>query len=267
LPPGIFIDGSGPVTLAPGVYFMEGGGFSVTGQGSVTGAGVVIINAPGGPSDTISVSGQGSLSLTPPSSGPFKGVTIFEDPASSNALRFTGQAVVMLTGVVYVPDAQVSITGNAFVTIAADTGTATLPPILGAMIAFDLKVDGNGVLIIDPDDPAIDPPPPGGGGAQGPGGAKGPDGLRGEVSVLPSGGQQAYGSNPLSAPFLQSAESTTVANQTAVEQLFSSNFGGIGAALSSESKGVQPHCSIATWVDPLSGQLVDELVSSLVPVA
>jgi PKD repeat protein len=246
---GIFINGSGPVTLAPGVYFMEGGGFSVTGQGSVTGTGVVIINAPGGPSDTISVSGQGSLSLTPPSSGPFKGVTIFQDPASSNAVRFTGQGVVMLTGVVYVPDAQVSITGNAFVTIAADTGTATLPPILGAMIAFDLKVDGNGVLIIDPDDPAIDPPPPGGG-------AIGPDAPRG-VPTLLSGGQQASGINPSSAPFLGSGETTNIANRTALDRWFSS----------AESKGIQPDRSMATWVDPLSGQLVEELISSLVQMA
>ena len=44
---------------------MKGGGFSVNGQASVTGNGVVIINVPGGPSDTISVTGQGVVPLGP----------------------------------------------------------------------------------------------------------------------------------------------------------------------------------------------------------
>ncbi len=46
-----------------------------------------------------------------------------------------------------------NISGNAFMTINAGPGTATLPPIFGAMIAYDLKVNGNGVLTINPDDP------------------------------------------------------------------------------------------------------------------
>jgi hypothetical protein len=54
---------------------------------------------------------------------------------------------------------------------------------------------------------------------------------------------------------------TTSANQRTVDQLFSSNTGGTGAALTGGSKGM--HRSIATGIDPLSGQLVDELASSL----
>ncbi len=150
---GISISGSGPVTLTAGVYYMQGGGFSVTGLGNVSGTGVTIINAPAGPSDTINVSGQARLNLTAPTSGPFQGVALFQDPNSSNPILFAGQASVTLTGVAYVPTALVSIVGNANVTIDAGAGTATLPPILGAMIAYDLKVDGNGVLTINPDDP------------------------------------------------------------------------------------------------------------------
>ena len=50
-----------------------------------------------------------------------------------------------------------SITGNAVVTINPGAGTATLPPILAAMIAYDLQVSGNGVLTINPDDPPAGP--------------------------------------------------------------------------------------------------------------
>jgi hypothetical protein len=42
-------------------------------------------------------------------------------------------------------------------TIDPGAGTATLPPILGAMIAFDLHIGTNGVLVINPDDPPAGP--------------------------------------------------------------------------------------------------------------
>ena len=46
---GISISGNASVTLEPGIYYMKGGGFSDTGSGSVTGDGVLIVNAPGSP--------------------------------------------------------------------------------------------------------------------------------------------------------------------------------------------------------------------------
>jgi hypothetical protein len=151
---GIKISGIGPVTLNPGVYYMMGGGFSVSGQASVTGSNVLIVNAPGSSSATISISSQAHVTLTGLTSGPDQGLVMLQDPASSNPVTFTGQsAVITLTGVVYVPNALVQISGNAFVTIDPGAGTATLPPILGALIAFDLHIGTNGVLIINPDDP------------------------------------------------------------------------------------------------------------------
>jgi hypothetical protein len=143
---------------------MQGGGFSVTGQGSVTGSGVVIVNVPGGPSDTIGVSGQGVVSLSAPTGGVYQGVALVQ--LSGNPVGFSGQANVTIAGVVYVPNAPVSITGGAVVTIGPGPGTATLPPIAGALIAYDLKVGGNGVLAIDPDDPpSVAPAAAVGGGA------------------------------------------------------------------------------------------------------
>jgi hypothetical protein len=91
---GIQIPGSGPVTLNPGVYFMQGGGFSVSGQGSVTGVGVLLVNAPARASDTISVTGQSAVTLSGLTSGPDQGVVILQDPSSDNTVSFTGQGVV-----------------------------------------------------------------------------------------------------------------------------------------------------------------------------
>ena len=63
---GVSVDGSASVTLLPGIYYMKGGGFSVTAHGSVTGTGVLIVNAPTASTDAISITGQGSVSLTAP---------------------------------------------------------------------------------------------------------------------------------------------------------------------------------------------------------
>jgi hypothetical protein len=156
---GISVSGKSTVTLSAGVYYMEGGGFSVRGGAVVNGtSGVVIINAPAGPNDSISVSGKGVLDLTAPTSGPFQGVALFQAPSSSITISFTGQANVTIIGVMYAPAAPVSITGNAVVTInPSTTGTATLPPIFAAMIAYDAQVTGNGVLTINADDPPGQP--------------------------------------------------------------------------------------------------------------
>jgi hypothetical protein len=70
---GITVDGTASVTLAPGVYFMNGGGFTVTDQGSISGTGVLLVNAPLSPSDTISFSGQASVSLSAPPAGRSRG--------------------------------------------------------------------------------------------------------------------------------------------------------------------------------------------------
>src|SRR5206468_2452122 len=62
---GINVSGTGSLTLAPGIYYMDGGGFSFAGQGSLFGEGVMIYNNPGnGNADGISVTGQGSIQLT-----------------------------------------------------------------------------------------------------------------------------------------------------------------------------------------------------------
>src|SRR5262245_42619119 len=60
---GVQISGPGGVTLQPGIYYMQGGGFSFSGQGAVTGNGVMIYNAPLTSTDSINLNGQGSLTI------------------------------------------------------------------------------------------------------------------------------------------------------------------------------------------------------------
>jgi hypothetical protein len=199
---GIKLSGTGPVTLNPGVYYMMGGGFSVNGQESVTGSNVLIVNAPVGSLDSISIGSQAHVTLTGLTSGPDQGVVMLQNPASSVPISFSGQsATITLTGVVYVPDALVSISGNAFVTIDPGVGTATLPPILGALIAFDLHVGTNGVLVINPDDPPAVPM------AATVGAGSNSIGLTSGSLLLPAGGSQTGGQSVTSATVTQSSNS------------------------------------------------------------
>src|SRR4051794_33499624 len=86
---GIKITGQGPVTLLPGLYYLKGGGFSVTGKGGVTGGGVMIYNAPASSGDGITIAGAGGVSLTPPTSGTFVGVSIFQDRNSTAPIEMS----------------------------------------------------------------------------------------------------------------------------------------------------------------------------------
>jgi hypothetical protein len=144
---GIQISGQASVILNPGIYYMQGGGFSVSGQASVTdlGKGVMIYNAPGSAADVISISGNGSVSLSAPTSGPYQGITLFQDRTSTAPLRITGNGKLDITGIIYAAHAQLNITGNGGV----DASGNPLDTIGSLLIADSLNISGNGTFKID----------------------------------------------------------------------------------------------------------------------
>jgi hypothetical protein len=140
LNPGVYVGGmhitGGTVTLNPGIYYLNGGGLSVSGSGSLLGAGVMIYNAPQSPSDVISISGSGNaITLSPMLSGPYAGVTLFQDRTSTNGVGISASPStnITMTGTFYAAAATLSITGNG----ANQT--------LGSQyISYDLALSGNG---------------------------------------------------------------------------------------------------------------------------
>ena len=140
LNPGVYVGGmhitGGTVTLNPGIYYLNGGGLSVSGSGSLLGAGVMIYNAPQSPSDVISISGSGNaITLSPMLSGPYAGVTLFQDRTSTNGVGISASPStnITMTGTFYAAAATLSITGNG----ANQT--------LGSQyISYDLNLSGNG---------------------------------------------------------------------------------------------------------------------------
>jgi hypothetical protein len=136
---GISVSGTGSINLAPGIYYMDGGGFSFSGQGSLVGHGVMIYNAPGnGNADGISVTGQGSIDLTGITSGVYQGMTFFQDRTSTVTGNISGTSgTTNITGTFYFPAAQLNITGNG--------GVVNLG---SQYISYDLNLGGNGGINI-----------------------------------------------------------------------------------------------------------------------
>jgi len=139
---GISVSGSGSLTLSPGIYYMDGGGFSFSGQGSLQGEGVMIYNSPGnGNGGGIDVSGQGSLILHGPTSGQYKGLTMFQDRTSTvpgNVQGSGGGGTTDITGTFYFANALLKVGGNGGV---ANIGSQ--------YISRTLDIGGNGAIEIN----------------------------------------------------------------------------------------------------------------------
>ena len=133
--PGIYsqisASGNAKLTLSSGVYIVEGGGFSVSGNATVTGSGVMIVNvggnypSSGGSYGGISLSGNGSYSLSPQSSGTYAGIVIFQPKDNTKGLSVSGNASGM-TGAIYAPAARLNESGNARLNAAIVVDTMTV---------------------------------------------------------------------------------------------------------------------------------------------
>lgn len=113
LQPGVYsgpirVEGNAEVTLQPGIYILRGG-LLVSGNGRVSGNGVMIYNESG----RIEVQGNGKLRLSAPTSGTYEGIAIFQPVSNTQPLWFSGNADFQVTGAVYAPRALMHFEGNA----------------------------------------------------------------------------------------------------------------------------------------------------------
>jgi hypothetical protein len=176
---------------------------------------------------------------------------------------------VTLTGVVYVPHALVQITGRANVTINPGAGTAVSPPpILGALIAFDLKVDGNGNLTINPDDPPMKMGMsrihvlPRSSGLTGAGSASADAGQLRQASLVLLGGQPAGARGPSLTPAALSGPGTTAAIPSVATSLPFRSFAATSVTWSGAGTVGHPDDYwIATGFDPLSERFWNDPVA------
>jgi hypothetical protein len=135
---GISVSGQASLTMNPGIYYMAGGGFSFTGQGSLTAIGVMIVNLPSSKSDVISINGQGAVNLSPMTTGIYRGISLWQQRSSANTIDVTGNGSSTISGTFYTAHGTLNVTGNG----AQD--------VLGSQyISYDMKVNGNGSFKVD----------------------------------------------------------------------------------------------------------------------
>lgn len=150
LQPGIYAGGiqinGGTVTMQPGIYVIDGGGLVVAGSATLVGNGVMIYNTGGITAGSIDVKAQASITLSPPTAGPYNEIAIFQDRTVNATLKLRGLGNVNITGVIYAPSAPVHVVGNG-----QPNGD-----ILGCVICYSFAASGSGTITVNqnPDPPS-----------------------------------------------------------------------------------------------------------------
>lgn len=139
---GISISGQSQVTMMPGVYIMEGGGFRISGQGALSGEEVMIYNmlGAGGDHGQILIAGNGAVHLTPPATGIYQGFSFFQQRTQTDRLQISGNGSVHISGVVYAAKANTQLSGN---------GSIGFDILGGGYVCDTMQVSGNGSFNID----------------------------------------------------------------------------------------------------------------------
>jgi hypothetical protein len=139
---GIRIEGLSVVTMLPGVYIMEGGGFQVEGAATVAAVEVMVYNTTSatyaeGP---ITVKSIGKVAMAAPLSGTYQGLNFFQNRAMTQPISLQGFGLAAITGVVYAARGPVRLTGSAAV---------GLDILGGAYVVDSMTVEGAGAINVD----------------------------------------------------------------------------------------------------------------------
>ena len=122
---------SGEITLNPGSYVLDGGKINLGGNGTMKGTGVTIFLL--GDAE-FSVNGNELVQLTPPTSGTYAGITIFQEKSNTKTVSINGTSGSYVNGFVYAPGAHIFYAGNA----AATASTKCL-----RMVGNTVEMTGN----------------------------------------------------------------------------------------------------------------------------
>lgn len=152
---GIEVQKGGVVTLQPGVYLIDDGGFTVRGGGTVRGTGVMIYNTkfsnPKG-AGAILVERNCEVTLAPPTTGTYSGITFFQSRTAKSSVTFNGNENVYgrakrITGCIYGVAAPVELGAQG-----TSHGGAGKDVLAGSIICNKLEVrDANsGFVQINP---------------------------------------------------------------------------------------------------------------------
>jgi hypothetical protein len=135
---GISVTGQGTLVMMPGIYYMDGGGFSFAGQGGMNASGVMIVNAPNSNSDNISINGSGSINFSPPTSGIYKGISLWQVRSATNTIFVNGNGGSSMSGTFYTAHGTLNVSGNG-----------TNDVIGSQYISYNFVMGGNGSFAVN----------------------------------------------------------------------------------------------------------------------
>jgi hypothetical protein len=117
--PGVYcgnvaLSGGPTVTLNSGTYVIRNGKFSMSGGGSMTGAGVTLLFEG---TSTIDLSGGGTYHITAPTTGDLKGFVIFQRATANpgKIANLSGGGNIYFEGVIYLPTWIAQVSGGGAV--------------------------------------------------------------------------------------------------------------------------------------------------------
>jgi len=130
---GIDITGGSTVTFSPGLYVLNGGGLSVSGNSTLNGTGVTFYNTASGSNayKPVSISGGTIGTLSAPTSGPMEAMLFFQDRGirSSQTNTISGGSTLNLAGAVYFLTTPLNFSGNS-------SGDADYTILVASLITF-----------------------------------------------------------------------------------------------------------------------------------
>jgi len=112
LVPGTYCDKklSGDITLEPGNYILRGGSVDLGGNGSIKGDGVTIFLMEDA---QFTINGNERVQLTPPTSGEYAGILIYQEKTNDNTISINGTSDSYVSGFIYAPSGHVFYAGNS----------------------------------------------------------------------------------------------------------------------------------------------------------
>lgn len=150
LSPGVYVGGisvgsNATVNFQPGVYILRDGALTGTGNAVINGTGVSFYITGSGTAvqlqnDDTSITGNVTVNITAPTSGPMAGIAIYQDDFAATGTitnKLAGNGSVNFTGVLYFGNQNVTVSGN---------GTQNGQSAFTAIIANTLIYNGNGTL-------------------------------------------------------------------------------------------------------------------------
>ena len=97
-------DQTDQVTMEPGIYYVDGGGFELKGDSTLNATGVTIYN---NGKRGFKVSTKGNVTISPPTTGVYKGISLFQDSIKKTKVEFKKQQHLNISGIIYAPNSEV----------------------------------------------------------------------------------------------------------------------------------------------------------------